>query len=103
MDFNTYDWLRELFAMQEADLVTIVEKVSDLQSKSSNYGDQVTDLWGKEVEQWMKSSKDDYYDPNTGEINCTRLTEAAMDHFGVPDDDDDTFDWFSSIAVDVAG
>jgi len=54
------------------------------------------------VKKWMEANKHRYVDA-TGECNCTLMAVAAADHFGVPDDDDDTLEDFSFWAVDVAG
>lgn len=67
----------------------------------------MTPPWNEaEVRRWMQANRAAHVDPQTGELNCTGLAEAAAaewdrDHEGGPIDDPDHWVW--DLAVEARG
>lgn len=64
--------------------------------------EQTEELENK-VRRWMKRNKQEYTDPQTGELNSTLLAEAAAVEFDLHDHDVDATidDWVFDLAVEV--
>jgi hypothetical protein len=58
----------------------------------------------RDVLMWMAANVGDYKDPRTGEVNCTKMAEAACEEFSLWVDDEVPevlFEWALDIAEEV--